>query len=214
MKKLLNTLMAAAAAMALAQGAAAAADAQALINSKGCAGCHGADGNSAAPTFPKLAGQGAKYIAKQLVDIRDGNRPVAMMMGAVNGLTDADAQAIGEYYAANTTQLSGAKEGKVTLNNGATVDSLKLGAKVYRAGNKETGVPACTGCHSPTGQGNAPAGFPKLGGQHAAYIATQLKAFRSGARANDGEAMTMRMVAEQMSDAEIEAVSNFISGLH
>ncbi len=203
--------------ISLSQGAVAAGDATAgqdLVNQKGCAACHGADGNSAAPNFPKLAGLGDKYIAKQLRDVRDGARTIPEMTGMMTGLTDEQIADIAAVYGSNTMQLAGAKEGTVKLNNGSEVSSLTLGERIYRAGNKETGTPACTGCHSPAGLGNAPAGYPRLGGQHAAYIAKQLKDFRSGERGNDGEAMTMRMVAEQLSDAEIEALANFISGLH
>lgn len=212
-----KSLLAAMAAIAVSQGAMAAGNAQAgqeLVNEKGCAACHGADGNSAMPNFPKLAGLGDKYIAKQLRDLRDGARTIPEMTGMMNGLTDQQIADIAAVFGSKTMQLSGAKEGKVTLNNGSEISSLELGERVYRAGNKETGTPACTGCHSPSGTGNAPAGYPRLGGQHAAYIAKQLKDFRSGARGNDGEAMTMRMVAEQLSDAEIEALANYISGLH
>ncbi len=205
------------AAISLSQGAIAAGDATAgqdLVNQKGCAACHGADGNSAAPNFPKLAGLGDKYIAKQLRDLRDGARAIPEMTGMMNGLSDQQVDDIAAVFGAKTMQLSGAKEGTVKLNNGSEVSSLTLGERVYRAGNKETGTPACTGCHSPAGLGNAPAGYPRLGGQHGAYIAKQLKDFRSGERKNDGDAMTMRMVAEQLSDAEIEALANYISGLH
>ncbi len=175
-----------------------------------CAGCHGADGNSAAPNFPKLAGQNEKYLTKQLQDIKAGNRPVLEMTGMLNAFSDDDLSNIAAYYASKTIQMAGAKE-----------ENLDRGERVYRGGNIETGVPACTGCHSPAGQGNAPAGYPALGGQYAQYIAKQLRAFRTGAhdaenpaaRNNDGDTRVMRGVAAHMSDVEIEAVSNFIAGL-
>lgn len=175
-----------------------------------CAGCHGADGNSMVSNFPKLAGQGEKYLIKQLQDIKSGRRPIAEMTGMLNAFSDQDLADISAFFASKTIQLSGAKE-----------ENLDRGEKIFRGGNMATGVPACTGCHSPAGQGNAPAGYPALGGQFAQYTAKQLRAFRTGAhdaenpaaRNNDGDARTMRGVAAQMSDVEIEAVANFIAGL-
>lgn len=201
--------------VALAQGAAAQGDASAGESKVAiCAACHGADGNSPAPNFPKLAGLGEKYLYKQLRDIKSGDRQVIEMTGMLTNLSDQDLQDIAAFFTAKPMQLSGAKEIKVRLNSGVETDGLELGEKVYRAGNLETGVPACTGCHSPTGQGNAPAGYPRLGGQHAAYIEKQLRAFRGGERVNDGDQKTMRQVAQLMSDAEITAVANYIAGLN
>ena len=183
-----------------------------------CAACHGADGNSPAGNFPKLAGLGEKYLYKQLVDIKtpkeEGGRPIVEMTGLLDALTDQELMDIAAYYSSKTMQMSGAKEMEVLVNTGVKVDALKIGEKLYRAGNADSGVAACSGCHSPTGKGNAPAGFPRLGGQHAEYIEKQLTAFRAGERINDGEAMIMRGVAKHMSDAEIKAVANYISGLH
>jgi cytochrome c553 len=176
-----------------------------------CGACHGADGNSAAPTFPKLAGQGEKYLLKQMKDIKSGARDVPAMAGQLTNLSDADMENIAAFFASNTMALSGAKD---------NAELLALGQKIYMAGNKDASVPACSGCHSPTGSGNAPGGFPKLGGQHADYIAKQLKDFRAGAeytdkgRHNDGDTKIMRSGVARMSDLEIEAVSNYIAGLH
>ncbi len=186
-----------------------------------CAGCHGATGNSPTPMFPKLAGLGEKYLYKQLRDIQNVNgkkpkapsRSIPEMTGLLEGKSDQDLQDLAAYYAEQAIQLAGAKELQVQLNSGMKVDGLKLGAQVYRAGNLKTGVPSCTGCHSPRGLGNAPAGYPRVGGQYAAYIEKQLRAFRLGDRTND-DSMIMREVAAKMSDAEIIAVSNFISGLN
>ncbi len=180
-----------------------------------CAACHGADGNSMAPTFPKLAGLGEKYLLKQLEDIQKGaakgGRDVPEMTGQLASLSQTDLENIAAYYASKEMSLSGSKDDK---------ELLELGAKIYRAGNKDVGVPACIGCHSPTGAGNAPAGFPKLGGQHADYIAKQLRDFRAGAeytdkgRRNDGDIRIMRSGVARMSDKEIDAVANYIAGLH
>ncbi|MCW8127847.1 c-type cytochrome [Microbulbifer halophilus] len=194
---------------AMAEGDAAAGKAKAAA----CAACHGPDGNSPAPTFPKIAGQGEKYLAKQLMDIKSGAREVPQMAGQLDNFDEQDLQDIAAHFASQNMQLSGSQAMSVTLNNGDSVDALVFGRDLYRAGNSETGVPACMGCHSPTGKGNAPAGYPRLGGQYAGYIESQLKAFRSGERANDGDTRTMRTVAKQLSDAEITAVANYIAGL-
>ncbi|WP_018277979.1 c-type cytochrome [Teredinibacter turnerae] len=179
-----------------------------------CSACHGGDGNSPVAMFPKLAGQGEKYLVKQMMDVKSGARSIPQMAGQLDNLSQTDLENIAAFYASKNTQLSGSKDAKVQLNSGAQVSSLDLGAKVYRAGNQESSVPACSGCHSPTGVGNAPAGFPRLSGQHADYIAKQLRDFRAGNRTNDGDAMIMRGVAQHMSDAEIDAVANFIAGLN
>ncbi|KAA1190593.1 cytochrome c4 [Pseudohalioglobus sediminis] len=172
-----------------------------------CAACHGADGNSAAPTFPKLAGLGEKYLLKQLKDIRDGARPVPTMVGQVDNMSDQDLANIAAYYDAQP-------------RSGGQADPalVELGEKIYRAGVAERKVAACAGCHSPQGKGNAPAGFPPLAGQHADYIAAQLKAYRKGyedesGRTNDGDSMIMRTNAFGLSDKEIEAVASYASGL-
>lgn len=178
-----------------------------------CVACHGADGNSPAPTFPKLAGLGEKYLLKQMHDVKSGDRSIPEMTGMLDNLSDQDMEDVAAYFASQNIQISGSDAFSVMLNNGDNVDGLALGRKIYRAGNASTGVPACMGCHSPTGQGNAPAGYPRLSGQYAEYVEKQLKAFRAGTRANDGDARTMRTVAKQLSDAEIKAVANYVAGL-
>lgn len=178
-----------------------------------CAACHGADGNSPIAMYPKLAGLGEKYLYKQLQDIKSDVRPVPEMTGMLTGLSDQDLADIAAHYASQNMQLAGAEEIQVRVNSGEMVDGLALGREVYRFGNPETGVPACSGCHSPTGVGNEPAGYPRVGGQFADYVAKQLRAFRGGERVND-EQQVMRQVAAPMSDAEITAVSNYIAGLY
>lgn len=187
-----------------------------------CAACHGADGNSPSAAFPKVAGLGEKYLLNQLMAIRNMNgenpkapsRNVVMMTGLLDGKSDQDLADIAAFYNSKEMQLSGAKKAQVQLYTGKKVDALKLGEQVFRAGNADTSVPACTGCHSPRGLGNGPAGFPRLSGQHADYIKTQLEDYRAGNRNTDGEAMVMRGVAKNLSDAEIEALANYISGLN
>ncbi len=172
-----------------------------------CAACHGADGNSVAPSFPKLAGQGEKYLLKQMQDIRDGARPVPTMAGQVDNMSDQDLADIAAYYASQTS-------------TGAQTDPelLELGERIYRSGIIERNVAACTACHSPNGKGNAPAGFPALAGQHPEYIAASLRAYRKGyedetGRTNDGDTRIMRTTAFALSDLEIEAVSSYAAGL-
>lgn len=191
-----------------------------------CGACHGVDGNSAAPNFPKLAGQGERYLIKQIHDIKawdaetnptkkaSTGRAVLEMTGILANLNDQDIADISAYFASQNTQLSGSKKIEVQVNSGLKVDALELGAKTYRAGNLANGVPACTGCHAPDGKGNAAAGFPRLSGQHPEYIAKQLTNFRAGDRINDGDTSPMRAIADKLSDAEIKALANFIAGLN
>lgn len=172
-----------------------------------CVACHGVDGNSAVPTFPKLSGLGHKYLLKQMQDIRDGRRPVALMAGQVDNMTDQDLSDIAAFY-----------DAQPRTGGTADPDKVSLGRKVYLGGIAERQVPACSGCHSPTGNGNGPAGYPALAGQHADYVAAQLKMFRKGyedpaGRTNGGEAKIMRTTAFRMSDMEIDAVASYIAGL-
>lgn len=185
-------------------GDAAAGKAQVVV----CSACHGADGNSAVPTFPKLAGQGEKYLYKQLKDIRDGARPVPTMAGQLDGKSNQDLADMAAYFASQAS-------------TGGQTDPalLALGEAVYRGGIPERNVAACAACHSPTGKGNAPAGFPRLAGQHADYIAAQLTAYRKGyedatGRINDGDSRIMRITAFGLSDLEIQAVASYAAGLN
>lgn len=180
-----------------------------------CAACHGPDGNSAAPTFPKLAGQNERYLIKQIHDIKSGARPVPTMAGQTDHLSDQDIADIAAYFASQKSSVSQAKP-----------DLAARGEQIFRAGIREKGVPACSACHAPDGVGNGPAGFPRLGGQHADYVAAQLKAYRAGAdddaiglketsgRSNDGDTKPMRAIAQHLSDNEIAALASYISGLH
>jgi len=171
--------------------------------SASCAGCHGADGNSAVGSFPKLAGQGAKYLVKQMNDIKSGARSAVEMTGILDGLSAQDFNNIAAFYQSQT--MSGGQAKK---------DLVEKGEDLYRAGNPATNVAACTACHGPTGAGIELAVFPALAGQHADYVAKQLKNFRSGDRANDGDTRVMRSVVARLSDKEIEALASYISGLH
>lgn len=168
-----------------------------------CGACHGADGNSMAPTFPKLAGQGERYLLKQLHDIKSGARAVVPMTGMLSNMSEQDLADIAAYFASQRMSV-GAADPKLVAR----------GQALFSGGKLAEGMPACTGCHSPTGSGNAPAGFPKIGGQHADYIAAQLTNFREGERTNDGDTKIMRSIAEKLSNKDIAALSSYIQGLH
>lgn len=174
-----------------------------------CFACHGQDGNSAAATFPKLAGQSARYLSKQIHDIKSGTRAVPAMAGQTDNLSEQDIDDIAAYFASKTASVNQAKK-----------DLVAKGEQIFRGGIREKGVPACSACHSPDGAGNASAGFPRLGGQHADYVATQLRAYRAAAdgdasgRSTDGDTKPMRSVAARLSDSEIAALANYVSGLH
>lgn len=169
-----------------------------------CGGCHGEDGNSMVFTFPKLAGQGEAYIAKQIADFKAATtRKDDTMVGmAAMLVTEQDALDVGAYYASQT------------LASAAPADESKLalGREIYKGGNLQTGIPACQGCHGPTGAGNSAAGYPQLGGQFAEYTMKQLRAFKDGSRSNDDRSI-MRNALTRMTDAELEAVAQYIASL-
>ena len=167
-----------------------------------CGACHGQDGNSPAGAFPSLAGQGEKYLYKQMVDFKDGRRSAVTMTGLLDGYSDQLIIDIASYYASQQTKVGA-----------ASADLVALGEKVYRAGVARKNIAACTACHSPNGGGNRAAAFPALSGQWPEYTSAQLKAFRSGERNNDGESRMMRLTAMDLSDKEIEAVSSYLYGL-
>jgi len=169
-----------------------------------CAACHGAEGISAVGMFPNLAGQQASYLAKQIRDIRDGNRVVAQMAGQVDNFSDQDAADVAAYFAGKTPNL-----GQVD----AQPEVIDRGEQLYRAGDIAKGIPACTACHSPTGQGIGTAAYPALSGQKTDYIVSTLQAFAAGERANDPNAI-MRTIAGKMSDDDMQAVSQYVLGLH
>lgn len=168
-----------------------------------CAGCHGVDGNSANPEWPKLAGQHPNYLDKQLQDFKAGEaRNNAMMAPMVASLSEQDMADLSAYFSAQSAQMGAADE---TL--------VELGEKIYRGGNPASGVASCIGCHGPRGNGNPAANFPSISGQHARYVELQLNAFKKGERANDAGKM-MRNTAAKMTEAEIKAVSSYVQGLH
>jgi cytochrome c553 len=182
-----------------------AAKAQGIANQV-CAACHAADGNSVAAANPKIAGQIGEYLHKQLLDFkaRGGKKPAresAIMAPMVANLSDADMKNLAAFYSGQQIKPSAASD----------KDLAALGQKLWRGGNAASGVPACAGCHGPSGAG-IPAQYPRLSGQFAEYIAAQLRLFRDGGRANDPNGM-MRGVAARMSEREIRAVAEYIAGL-
>jgi len=169
-----------------------------------CAACHGPDGNGveALPMQPRLAGQHAEYIEKQLQDFKSERRKNAVMAPMVAALSDEDISNIAAYYAS----LKG------TIGTSST-EQLEKGEKLYRAGDAGTGLAACMACHGPNGRGNPAALYPSLSGQFAEYTVIQLKAFKSETRANDVNSV-MRSIASKMTNEEIAAIADYIAGLH
>ncbi len=211
----MKTLLALASALTLTLAAAAApADEAATKAQTVCAACHGGDGNSFNGEWPKLAGQHASYSAAQLTAFRcaatgqpkgcvpRNSANSALMIGQAAALTDAEIAALADYYAKQTIK-PGVADAKL----------VAAGRKLYQGGNKQNATAACIACHGPDGRGNAAAKFPAIGGQHAAYLAAQLRAYRDGRRRGDANQM-MRNIAASLSDDEIAAVASYIQGLH
>jgi cytochrome c553 len=164
-----------------------------------CAACHGADGNSAAPENPKLAGQHPEYLAKQLAEFKSGKRANAIMGGMAAALSDEDMKNISAWLSSQKPKAGFAKEKEL----------VALGERIYRGGIADRQIAACSGCHSPSGAG-IPSQYPRLSGQHAQYNAAQLTAFRDGVRKNS---VQMTQIAAKLNDREIKAVSDYMAGL-
>jgi cytochrome c553 len=186
-------------------GDAAAGKAKAAV----CGACHGADGNSVSPIWPKLAGQNEAYITKQLKEFKKGmetqgrqGRFEPSMAPMAAPLSDADIADLAAYFASQKVQYAGVKP-----------EYVALGQKLYRGGDASTGVPACTACHGPNGAGMGAAQFPAIAGQQVDYTIKQLKAFRASERDNDPNGM-MRGAAKHLSDEQITALANYLVGLH
>lgn len=170
-----------------------------------CAACHGDGGVSQMGMFPNLAGQQMSYVAKQIMDIRDGNRAVPQMAGQVDDFSDQDAWDVAAYFADQT-----ASRGQADDEN---AEILERGETLYRAGDLSNGIPACAACHTPNGGGIGSAVYPALSGQHPEYVVSTLSDFAAGERANDPGAV-MRDIADKMRDSDMEAVANYVLGLH
>ncbi|MBN8887046.1 MAG: c-type cytochrome [Rudaea sp.] len=169
-----------------------------------CGACHGADGNPAMAQYPKLAGQGENYIARQTDLIKTGKRQNPVMVGFVANLSLQDMHDIGAFYATKTS-----------LPGVADQTLVARGQALYRGGNADSRTPACMACHGPDGRGNPGAMYPQLGGQFADYTTAKLKAFRDGQPFTDDEhGKIMTSVAKPLSDADIAALASYIEGLH
>jgi cytochrome c553 len=185
----------------LAEGDASAGQTKTAI----CAACHGADGNSMVPNWPKLAGQHEQYLVRQVSLIQSGARAVPEMIGIVTSLSPQDIADIAAWYSKQAIVGGVADEAQIAL-----------GERIFRAGNMESGVPACMACHGPAGEGNPLAGYPALAGQQAVYTGNMLTRFRNGENWGEGDASSQVMngVAAKLTDAEIAAVASYIQGLY
>ncbi len=192
-----------------------------------CAGCHGAKGNSTVASFPKLAGQHASYIVKELQALKDGSRNAPMMASLAMGLDDKSMANLAAFYASQTISNNPMPilpldeddedeedEAAIALIKKAQQEKLEMllakGADLYRNGNLETKVSACIACHGVNGEGNLPAAFPVLNGQHADYLIKTLTDFKTGTRHKNPENI-MNMIAKKMTVEEIQAISYYLS---
>lgn len=167
-----------------------------------CAACHNPDGNSINPLWPKLAGQHATYIVQQLKNFQSKNRNDPNMLPMVAPLTEQDMLNLAAYFENQTIKI------------GLVGQEWEMGQKIYRGGNEDTGVPACTACHGPQGKGNPAAKYPAIGGQHVDYTLKQLKDYKSGVRKPEGNADIMRDIVLKMSEDEMKAVADYMQGLY
>ena len=192
-------------------GVQAAGDAEAgKQKAEPCAACHGVAGASVNPAWPKLAGQGEKYLVNQLQLFKEKIRINTLMNPQAENLSEQDMLDIAAYYSSQAASTGAADPDKEFQGE----KMVTIGERIYRGGNTETGVPACMSCHAPDGVGNEPAKFPQLAGQHAVYTAAQLRSYRSGARYQpDDNLNMMKEIATYLSDTEIDAVAEYISGL-
>lgn len=172
-----------------------------------CAACHGQDGASPIdPSYPVLAGQNEKYLLRQLEMIQNNQRMIPLMAGQLNGKSAQDLADMAAYYASLPDKVREAQ---------GSDETLAMAERIYRGGILDKGVAACIACHAPSGDGNAPAGFPAVGGQPPAYTIAQLTAYREGERATDeAYGRMMRSIAGRLTDTEIAALADYIQGLH
>lgn len=171
-----------------------------IIANTVCAACHAEDGNSLVPMFPKLAGQHADYIEKQLKEFISGKRKNDVMVPVIASLKPDDLTALAAYFSVQKPAPGAVHDAALAI----------AGQKIFADGNEDSGVPACAGCHQPKGEGDAR--FPRLAGQHQDYLISQMKSFASGERAND-QGRVMRAVAKRMTEQEMKSVAEYIAGL-
>jgi cytochrome c553 len=167
-----------------------------------CGACHGPGGNSVNPEWPKLAGQHSNYVLTQLKLLKSGERKNPLMNPQAATLSDEDMKNLAAFFAAQTPQPGV-----------ASPDAVKVAEKLYRAGDSKRGLPACSACHGPQGAGNAAAGYPRIGGQHAKYSAASLRRLRGTSGGSDANAVTMGAIAGKLTDNEIEALASYVNGL-
>ncbi|MDD2809632.1 c-type cytochrome [Rhodoferax sp.] len=170
----------------------------AKIVSGSCFLCHGENGESSSEIFPKLAGQHANYIAKQLANFKSGQRKSTAMADMAARLSEDEMLALGQYF-------EGKSSDKETVKD---VDLASVGHYIFHTGNRFSGVPACASCHGKAGLGSA--NLPRLAGQYASYIETQLKLFNQRDRTNDNA--VMHSIVSKMTALEMAAVAEYISG--
>ncbi len=170
-----------------------------------CGACHGPGGNSSNPEWPKLAGQHAAYTYHELVELKSGVRKAPVMGPQAASLSDQDMRDLAAYFAAQKT-----------VPGVASPDAVPVAQKLFRGGDAQRQLPACSACHGPQGAGNAAAKYPRIGGQHAKYSATMLRSYRAqaGAANLDPEAAVMAAIAAKLTDAEIDALASYANGLH
>lgn len=177
-----------------------------------CGACHGVDGNSADPQYPKLAGQHEQYIAQQLALFKGNQRANAIMLGFSIGLSPQDMRDIGAWYASQKPSIGVASEEKIP---GLEETFRQRGERLWRGGDATRGVPACMACHGPAGAGNPGSAYPALAGQHANYTKAKLQAFRGGeVWGQDANGAVMAAIAKNLDDNDIEALASYIEGLH
>ena len=168
-----------------------------------CIACHGQDGNSIVGLWPSIAGQNYKYLKRQLLLIKSGERAIQEMVGLLDQFSEKDLEDMAAFYSSENRRIGQASK-----------DFVELGSKLYYSGSLQKGIPACTACHSPRGNGNEPAGYPLLSGQQSEYISKTLKEYRTGLRQYSDESKIMVSIAYKLDDKEIEALASFINGLY
>lgn len=176
------------------------------VKSAMCVACHQADGNSANPVWPKLAGQHEEYTARQLSLFKSGERKATVMGGMTAALNEEDMKNLGAYFASQKSSMSS-----------ADADLVEKGKAIYQGGNEKMNIPACMACHGVSGKGNPLSGYPVVAGQHATYNEQRLKDFRAGVTVkneDDVNGNIMGSVAKYLSDEDIKAVSSYMQGLY
>lgn len=169
-----------------------------------CAACHGMDGNSATAQYPKLAGQNAEYIARQLALFKSNERQNPVMLGFAAALSEQDMADLGAFFATKSA-MPGVADDKLVAR----------GQQLFRSGDATLFVPACMACHGPAGRGNPGSGYPQLAGQWTDYTVAKLKEWNGGALwSKDDRGRIMPEIAKHLSEQDIAAVASYIEGLH